>query len=163
VCLVILNTINAQVSNDDCINATPITLDATGNACLIGTTTNAIGTTFTTHPCWPAGQDIPDVWYSFVSTGANNVITITPNGATPAQQVAVTLTNQACGTGGLSTCAIATSNTSTATANWTYPIGTTVWVNVGTVVAAGGFQICVINNSTAYTWKQLCNRLYYMR
>jgi gliding motility-associated-like protein len=154
--LFILNIINAQVSNDDCINATPITLDATGNACLIGTTTNAIGTTFTSHPCWPAGQDIPDVWYSFVSTGANNVITITPNGATPAQQVAVTLTNQACGTGGLSTCAIAASNAGSATANWTYPIGTTVWVNVGTVVAAGGFQICVSSTTPPPTPGSSC-------
>jgi len=154
--LVLFNFLNAQVSNDDCINATPITLDATGNACLIGTTTNALGTTFTSHPCWPANQSIPDVWYSFVSTGANNVVTITPNGATPAQQVAVTLTNQTCGSGGLSTCAISATNTGTATANWTYPVGTTVWVNVGSVVAAGGFQICVSSTTPPPTPGSSC-------
>lgn len=163
--LCVLQITKAQVNNDDCVNATPITLDATGNACLIGTTTDALPTNFTTHPCWPAGQDIPEVWYSFVTTGANNVVTITPNGATPAQQVAVTLTNQTCGSGGLSTCAIASSNTGTATANWTYPIGTTVWVNVGTVVAAGGFQICVSSTtppptpgSSCATASILCNK-----
>jgi len=149
-------SIKAQLSNDDCVNAAPITLDATGNACVTGTTTNAIGTTFTGHPCWPTNQSIPDVWYSFVSTGDNNVVTITPTGGTPAQQVAVTLTNLACGAGGLSTCAISATNGGTATANWTYPVGTTVFVNVGTVVAAGGFQICVSSTTPAPTPASSC-------
>lgn len=156
ICCFISLGIKAQLSNDDCVNATPITLDGTGNACVIGTTTNAIGTTFTSHPCWPTNQSIPDVWYSFVTSGVNNVVTITPNGGTPAQQVALTLQNTPCGGGALSTCGISATAGGTATANWTYAVGTTVFVNVGTIAAAGGFQICVSSTTPAPTPASSC-------
>lgn len=140
--IIALNS-KAQLSNDDCVNAIPITIDANGTACVTGTTVNAIPTNFTGHACWPTLQDIPEVWYTYIVTGDQNVITVTPNGGTPAQQVAVSLTNQPCGSGALSTCALAATNGGTATANYIYAVGTQVWINVGSIVAEGGFQLCI--------------------
>jgi len=160
-----LNLFYGQVSNDDCTNALAITLDASGSACINSTTLDALTTTFTSHACWPTNQPIPDVWFSFVTTGANNVVTVTPNGTSPAQQMAVSLTNQPCGSGALSTCGIASTNTGAATANWTYQIGTTVWVNVGSIVTSGSFQICISSTtppptpgSSCATASIICNK-----
>ena len=140
--VIALNT-KAQLSNDDCVNAIPITIGANGTACVTGTTVNAIPTNFTGHACWPLLQDIPEVWYTYIVTGDQNVVTVTPNGGTPAQQVAVSLTNQPCGSGALSTCDVANTNGAAATANYIYAVGTQVWINVGSIVAQGGFQVCI--------------------
>jgi gliding motility-associated-like protein len=140
--VIALNT-KAQLSNDDCINAIPITIAADGTGCAIGTTVNAIPTNFTGHACWPLLQDIPDVWYTYIATGDQNIVTVTPNGGGPAQQVAVSLTNQPCGSGALSTCDVANTNGAAATVNFIYGVGTQVWINIGSIVAEGGFQVCV--------------------
>lgn len=140
--VIALNT-KAQLSNDDCVNAIPITIGADGTACVTGTTVNAIPTNFTGHACWPLFQDIPEVWYTYIVTGDQNIITVTPNGGTPAQQVAVSLTDQPCGSGALSTCDVANTNGAAATTNYIYAVGTQVWINVGSIVAEGGFQVCI--------------------
>ena len=143
IAIILALNIKAQLSNDDCINAIPITIAANGTGCATGTTVNAIPTNFTGHACWPLLQDIPDVWYTYIATGDQNIVTVTPNGGSPAQQVAVSLTNQPCGSGALSTCDVANTNGAAATVNFIYGVGTQIWINIGSIVAEGGFQVCV--------------------
>ncbi|MDP2385660.1 MAG: PKD-like domain-containing protein, partial [Bacteroidota bacterium] len=154
----------AQVTNDDCVNATQITLDANGNACVNGTTANALGVTYTAHPCWPTFQDIPEVWYTFVTSGTDNTITVTPTGGTPAQQVGVTVMSTNCAAP-INNCDVSATNGGAATTNWTYVVGTQVWVNVGSMVSTGGFQICISSNTpppnpggSCATATTLCNK-----
>lgn len=141
--LLVCFNLHAQVANDDCVNATPITIPASGTVCVTGSTANALGTIYTSHPCYPANQNIPDVWYTFIVTGSQNVVTVTPTGGTPAQQVGVTLTDFPCTSGSLSTCNMSSTAGGTASANYIYAPGTQVWINVGSVLAQGGFQLCV--------------------
>ncbi|MFL5754564.1 MAG: PKD-like domain-containing protein [Bacteroidia bacterium] len=137
----------AQVANDDCVNATPIAIPASGNICITGTTANALGTIYTSHPCYPINQNIPDVWYTFIAAGSQNVVTVTPTGGTPASQVGVTLTNFPCSSGSLSTCNMSSTAGGTASANYIYAAGTQVWINVGSVLAQGGFQLCITSTT----------------
>ncbi|MFL5753493.1 MAG: PKD domain-containing protein [Bacteroidia bacterium] len=134
---------NAQPANDNCTGATAIVIPASGNICVTGTTTGAGGTTYTSHPCFPTNTNIPDVWYTFIAAGSQNTVTITPNGGTPAQQVGFTMTSTPCGSTTSDICNLSSTNNGSATGSWTYAVGTQVWVNVGTIAATGGFQICV--------------------
>lgn len=135
--------VNSQVSNDDCVNATPITIPASGSVCVTGTTANALGTTYTSHGCYPTLQNIPDVWYTFIATGQQNVFTLSPNGATPAQQVGLTISDFPCSSASSSACDMSATNNGTANLTYIYPVGTQVWINISSIVAQGGFNLCI--------------------
>lgn len=136
----------AQPVNDACNSATPIILPSSGTACATGTLTGATDDgSFTT--CEVAGSN--EVWYTYVTSGANNVITVTPNGATPASNLVVSVTSANCATGNINNCNAAATANGTATVSWAYPVGTQVWVIISsTTNSGGGFQVCV-SSSTA--------------
>src|SRR5258708_6334169 len=79
----------AQPANDDCVNASPISLPSSGVACVNGSTIGATDFVWATgstcgQSTWPS-----DVWYSFVSTGSYTVISLSPTGSPAAQRLGV--------------------------------------------------------------------------
>ena len=63
-------------SNDDCMNAVSVPVNA-GEECISITTGTTIGATQSEQPsCW--GDNDDDVWYSFVATHSVHKITVTP-------------------------------------------------------------------------------------
>lgn len=145
VTLLIIFSLNvfAQPANSECITAEGITLASDGTACSNGTTTLATGTTYTTHACNPTNQNINEVWYQYVTSGTQNTITVTPTGGNPISQPSITITDQPCGSTVSSTCDIAAGPGGSSQVQWTYPVGTTVWINVGAVSGDGDFEICI--------------------
>ena len=128
--------------SDNCATATIINLDANGNACVNGTTTNATSDNI----LWGTCNTVPvnEVWYTFVTTGSSNTFTINPAGLTNTEIVfftgsCISLSNLQvnCVTG-----------TNSNTVNWAFPVGTQVWIGIMSNQGnEGGFQLCV--NSTA--------------
>ena len=68
--------------SDNCATATVLTLDANGNVCTTGTTTNATSANVGYSTCNPLPNVNNEVWYTYVSNGANNQFDITPQGMT---------------------------------------------------------------------------------
>ena len=130
----------AQPANDLCANAQVINIPASGNICLNSSNAGATSD-LTTNAC-DTGAPGNEIWFTFITTGGSNSVTITPNGATPASSVVVSMQNTPCGSGTLSTCNSATGG-GAATATFSYTIGTQVWVSVETNGTDGSFQICV--------------------
>jgi hypothetical protein len=95
---IFFNSINAQ--SDNCNTATVVNLNAAGNACTSGTT--ALATTSNTGygACNPLPNVNNEVWYTFVTNGANNVFDVIPQGMTNPEIVIYT---GGCG-GTLQTC-----------------------------------------------------------
>lgn len=147
----------SQPANDDCVNAQAIVIPVSGDICVTGTTALANGTIYTSHPCFPIGSSIPDVWYTFIAAGTQNTITVTQNGGSPAQQLGVSLTSSPCGGATLQTCNMSATATGSATAVWTYPVGTQIWVNVSSIMAQGGFQICINSITPPNAPGEACN------
>jgi len=164
----LLNTsyvIFAQVSNDDCATAQVITIPSSGNICINSTTVAALGTTYTSHPCFPLNQNIPDVWFTFITTGASNTVTVSPTGTPAAKKLGVSLNTSGCASSVLNTCNLSATNGGTATATWTYPLGTQVWINVSSITLQGGFQLCITSvtappapGNTCGTATTICNK-----
>ncbi|PCI96695.1 MAG: hypothetical protein COB15_09320 [Flavobacteriales bacterium] len=127
--------------SDNCATATVLTLNAAGNICIPGTTVNATSSLTLYGACNPTFSN-NEVWYTFVTSGTNNVFDVTPNGMTNPEIVIYTggcgatleTCNNSAGTGNLNT-------------TWGIPPGTQVWIgimsNQGT---EGGFDFCI--NST---------------
>ncbi|MES2544651.1 MAG: PKD domain-containing protein, partial [Bacteroidota bacterium] len=127
-------------SNDDCVNAAPIVIPASGNICLTGSNATATSdNSTTTCDTAPAGNEI---WYTFTSTGTQNTISVTPSGASPASAVVVTLTSSPCASGTFNSCNAAT-GAGTATTGFSFPVGTQVWFSVETNGTNGTFNVCV--------------------
>ncbi len=129
---------NSHVAqSDNCATATVITLNANGNACVNGTTTNATSSNTLYGACNAAAAN--EVWYTYVSTGPANDWAITPQGIT---DVEIAIYTGGCA-GVLELCNTAT-GTNVLNSNWGIPAGTQVWVavmsNGGT---QGGFELCV--------------------
>jgi hypothetical protein len=63
-------------SNDECANATPLTVGVTCTSIVTGTVQNATQSLAPTASC--AGTNAYDVWYSFVATGTSQTFTLAP-------------------------------------------------------------------------------------
>jgi gliding motility-associated-like protein len=140
--------LQAQPLNDGCITATPITIPASGNVCVTGTTVGATTTTYTTAVC---GQTVwtNDVWFTFVSNGSLNTITVQPTGSPAAQRVGVAVWQGGCAglTSVGTSCDISATAGGTVTITQASAAGTQYWVQVSAFTADGGFQLCV-NSAT---------------
>lgn len=136
----------AQPTNDDCANSTPITIPASGNICVNGTLAGATDDGIYSG-CETAGSN--EVWFTYIATGSNNTVTVSPTGGTPATNLVVNITSSACGVNTLNTCNAAATANGTATASWAYPTGTQVWIFVSsTTGSTGTFQVCVNSTTT---------------
>ena len=139
----LLLTSNISFSqSDNCATATVINLDASGQACVTGTTVNATSSNTFYGTCNPS-TTANEVWYTYVTNGSVNVFDVIPNGLSNPEIVIFTA---GC-SGILETCNTQT-GTGTMNTSWGLPVGTQVWIGVmsngGT---EGGFDLCI--NSTA--------------
>jgi hypothetical protein len=134
----------AQPLNDDCLNATPIAIPVSGSTCVNG---NNIGATSTTWGSALCGQTTwtNDVWYTFVSNGTLNTITVKPSGSPAAARLGITVYTGSCGSlSGLGTyCAIAPNNPDSAVVIQASAIGTQYFIEVSSFNGDGNFQLCV--------------------
>ena len=133
--------------NDDCSFAQVVIIPDDGDTCLSGTLLNATGDgiysacdSLTVLPL-PAGGH--EVWYTYIATGTDNTITVTPSGATQAQFVSVTIAAGNCSNTAYNVCNNAAGPGGTATASWTFIPGTQVWFSVTALAADGDFTVCV--------------------
>jgi len=141
--LIIISSICVKAQSDNCATATVINLDATGNACVTGTTANATSSNTFYSNCNPDPNANNEVWYTYIADGSVNSYTITPQGFTNPE--IVIYTGGCAGT--LQTCNTA-NGTGVLTTNMGIPAGTQVWLGVmSNQGTQGGFQLCV--NSTA--------------
>ncbi|MEP7263933.1 MAG: hypothetical protein ABI772_05535, partial [Bacteroidota bacterium] len=74
--------LEAQVANDDCINASFILIPANGDTCFSTDNLNATPDAFTnicdqnaTPPLPPGGNEI---WYTYIASGDSNIISVSP-------------------------------------------------------------------------------------
>jgi len=152
----------AQPVNDACINATVITIPSSGTFCGNYTLTGATDDGSYTTNCEVAGSQ--EVWFTYVTEGPNNIITVRPTGGTPASNLAVTLKPDSCNGTLISTCVSAT-GAATATTNWVYQTGKRVYIYVSSNTNSGGtFEICVnsyqqpaVGGKDCTTAELLCN------
>ncbi len=159
----ILFSVKGQVSNDDCISAQAISIPSSGNICITSTTFNAISDN-STNTC-DTGTPGNEVWFTFIATGSQNTITVTPTGSPAIQQAVVTVDGTGCADAAYNICAASATNNGTATATWTFTPGTQVWISVESNNATqGGFQLCITSvtppplpGSSCGTATPLCN------
>jgi gliding motility-associated-like protein len=127
--------------NNQCINATTISIPSSGTACANGTLTGATDDGSYAINC--ERPNVGEVWFAFVALGSNNQVTVRPIGSPAARNLAVVLRADSCN-GPLSTCDSATTANGSVTVNWAYPPGKTVYVSVSSNTNSGGtFEICV--------------------
>lgn len=130
----------AQPANDNCVTAQTVLIPASGSICFNSSNAGATSD-LTTNSC-DTGAPGNEVWYTYIVTGGANTVTITPNGATPASSVVVSLQNTPCGSGFLNVCNSGVGGAAT-TANFAYTIGTQVWFSVETNGTDGTYEVCV--------------------
>lgn len=138
----------SQPLNDDCLNATPVTIPASGNVCINSSNATATTTTWATPVC---GQTVwtNDVWFTFVSNGSLNTITVQPTGSPAAQTLGVSVWTGGCAalTGIGTYCAISPSTGGTVTVTQAAPAGTQYWIQVSAFTGDGNFQLCINSNT----------------
>ena len=137
----------SQPANDDCTNATPVSLPSSGSTCLTGTTVAATATNWTTAVC---GQTTwTDVWYTFVSTGTSNTVIVSPTGNPAAQKLGVSIYTGSCASpsGSPGSCAVSATNGGSDTAIYPALVGTVFYVEVSSFGNAGSFQLCITSTT----------------
>ena len=87
----------AKSQSDDCNTATPIALS--GSTCITGSTSGVTTTNYSSHPCYPTGQEMYVVFYTFVADNPNVTIEVTGTGANPTAQVGMTVSTSDCAAG----------------------------------------------------------------
>jgi gliding motility-associated-like protein len=153
-----------QVANDNCTSAQVITIPSSGNVCITSTTVNALSDN-STSSC-DTGTPGNEVWFTFIATGSQNTVTVTPTGSPAIQQAIVAIDGTGCADNAFNICNAATTNNGTATATWTFTPGTQVWVSVESNNGVqGSFQLCVTSvtpppspGSSCATATNLCNK-----
>ncbi len=138
----------AQPVNDNCGGAIAIAIPATGVACIVDST---MGATNTTWPSAVCGQTtwVHDVWFTFVSTGSENAIIVSPTGSPGAVQLGLSVYTGTCGnlTGSGTYCSTtALSNGSDTVLQLGAP-GTQYWIEVSAFGGDGSFNLCVTSSS----------------
>jgi gliding motility-associated-like protein len=132
-------------ANDNCTAPQVVIIPASGTICINSTNINATSD-LSLNLCQPGPLD-DDVWFTYIATGVSNTITVTPTGATPAQSLVVSSSNSNCATATYNVCNAAATAGGAATINYSYVVGTQVWVNVATLGADGTFQICITSTT----------------
>ena len=142
-----------QPANDNCLTAEPIIIPAGGTIC-VNSSSIAATSSLTTNACNTV--TVNEVWFSFITTGPANTVTITPNGGTPIQQPVVTLSDGTCAATTYNTCDAATTAGGTATGVWSYASGTQVNVSVAGLIGDGTFEICITSETPPPTPGSTC-------
>ncbi len=134
----------AQPLNDDCTTATPINIPASGNICVNGSNVGATTTNWVTVTCGQTAWT-NDVWYTFISNGNLNTITIQPTGVPAAQRLGISVFTGGCSnlTGIATYCGISATNGGNVTITQASPAGTQYWIEVSAFNGDGNFQLCV--------------------
>ena len=123
--------------SNDCATATVMDLSS-GADCQTGTTLNATSANVLYGACNPV-FGVNEVWYTYVSNGADNSFTLDPQGMTDAE---IVIYSGGCG-GLLELCDMETGG-NTLTVNWGFPAGTQVWIAVASNGGTeGGFELCI--------------------
>ncbi|MDF2453515.1 MAG: hypothetical protein K0S26_3019, partial [Bacteroidota bacterium] len=138
--LIATNSFGQAPANDACVNAQAIALPSSGNICINSSNLNATSDN-STNAC-DVGAAGNEVWFTYVASGANNVITVAPNGVTPATGVVLTLITSGCNGGTYDVCNSATGTTSVSSTLGLAP-GTVVLISVETNGTDGDFQLCI--------------------
>ncbi len=137
----------AQPPNDNCITGTAVTIPSDGDTCLTSTNIGSTNDgTFNGCDVSPAGNQ---VWFTYITTGANNSVTLSPAGGSPITGAVITmqaLPGCPCGSGCYDVCDAAT-GAGTANVSWGYPIGTQVWIQVTSNEIDGDFTLCITSNN----------------
>ena len=155
---------SAQVANDNCTTAQAVNIPPSGNTCITGTTIGATSD-LTTNIC-DTGAPGNEVWFVYTVTGTQNTITVTPTGGPSLQQAVVTVDGTGCADAAFTTCNASPTNGGTATATWTFAIGTQVWISVESNNGVQGqFQLCITSitpppgtASSCATATPICNK-----
>jgi hypothetical protein len=136
--------------SNDCATATVMDLSS-GADCQTGTTLNATSANILYGGCNTAS--VNEVWYTYVSNGADNQFSLDPQGMTNAE---IVLYTTGCA-GVLELCDTQTGGT-TLTASWGFPAGIQVWIAVASDGGTeGGFELCVTSTAPAPTGGNLCS------
>ena len=131
------STAYVSAQSDNCATATPLTL-VNGQLCVNGTTTNATSNMTMYGGCNP--NPVNEVWYTYVSSGAQNDYTITSNGIT---DIEIMIDIDGCANATFEMCATQT-GTNTLTQGWGIPTGLQVWVMIASNGGLDGdFQLCI--------------------
>src|ERR1019366_10365812 len=114
----------------NCNTATPITIPSSGVVCvngtIVGTNTNGFYSLCETPGSY-------HVWYTFISPGGADTVTVSPRGGTPASNLVVTMTSTNCASNNYDVCNAAATPTGSAMVVRNTPIyhaGTQVWVYI---------------------------------
>ena len=156
-------TTYSQVANDNCTSAQTITIPPSGNVCITSTTVNALSDN-TTSSC-DTGTPGNEVWFTFIATGSQNTVTVTPTGSPAIQRAVVAIDGTGCADNAFNICNAAATNNGSASATWTFTPGTQVWISVeSNNDVQGGFQLCITSTtpppspgSSCATATPLCN------
>nr|MBK9651554.1 gliding motility-associated C-terminal domain-containing protein [Bacteroidota bacterium] len=158
----------AQPINDECYLATPIVVPQSGQVCINASNANATPDAITPNTCnQPTGGN--EVWFTYITTGTNNLIAVSPSGGTPAQTLALTIPTGGCAGNIPLACNASATLNGTAIINQSFPVGTQVWFEVTALTSDGDFTICITSadNPPAYAPNvgdsctnaiQLCNK-----
>jgi hypothetical protein len=91
-----------QVVNDNCTSAQAISIPSSGNICITSTTVNALSdNSYNTCDVLPAGNE---VWFTYIATGSQNTITVTPTGSPSIQQAVLTIDGTGCSDAAITAC-----------------------------------------------------------
>ena len=135
--------------SDNCATATVMDLSS-GSACAIGTTVGATSA----NTMYGACNAVPanEVWYTYVSNGADNNFTITSLGITNAEIVIYTA-----GCGGTLQLCNAVVGGAPLNSSWGITAGTQVWIGVmSNQGTEGSFELCVNSNPPSPTGGNTC-------
>ncbi len=142
----------AQPANDNCQFAQPILIPASGSICVSGTNLNATADALPVNACnGPTGGN--EVWYSYIVTGLNNTISVSPGAIGGAQTLALSVQNGDCSALTSLICNTAGTPGGSANVSFSLPVGTQVWFEVTSLVSDGTFDVCVtsVNNVPPYS------------
>lgn len=132
----------AQPANDNCSFAQLVVLPPSGNICFPSTNALATPDALPTNSCnGPTGGN--EVWYSFITTGTQNTISVLPIAPGAASSMVVSVPNGNCTSPTTLVCNAAVSPGGPATVNFSVPIGTQIWFEVSSLGASGSFNLCV--------------------
>lgn len=135
----------AGVANDSCSIAQTIIIPASGSVCVNGTTIGATSDN-STDACSATAHN--EVWFTYIATGSDNTITVTPIGSPSIQQASVHIDGTGCSDAAYNTCNASATNGGTATATWTFTPGTQVWISVESNNGVdGAFQLCITSQT----------------
>jgi gliding motility-associated-like protein len=133
--------------NDNCNFAQVVIIPDDGDTCVYGTLTNATDDgiynacdSLTLFPLPPGGHE---VWFTYIATGTNNTITVTPAAPVPAQFLSVTIPASGCAGAAYNACNNASGPGGSATASWIFTPGIQVWFSVTALASDGDFSVCV--------------------